>query len=62
MLSGNIENRPMGCNYCGSGPWNGRESTRKERTELITECTWVCGRCGMVINQGVIKREKINTK
>jgi len=42
-----IENRPIGCLYCGYGPVNGKEESRKDpRTgDIIHECNWVCPRC-----------------
>jgi len=59
MLEGDVTNRAIKCSTCGAGPWSGREVKTKTRTEIITECTWICGRCGSKFNSGVINREPI---
>ena len=58
-----IENKPISCRVCGSGPWNGQEQqTTNPRTgDIVVECIWICGRCGARFAQGVvqvIKNEK----
>lgn len=51
---------PISCNQCGMGNIHPRESNYYDRysKETVTEATWVCHRCGNVINRGEISRTK----
>lgn len=59
MLEGLVENRAIACSTCGAGPFQGREETYKEGKELITECNWICSRCGSKFCSGIISRTPI---
>jgi len=52
-----IENRPMHCNLCGSGPYYGRESssTSAYTGDTVVECTWICANCGRTFANGVVQ-------
>lgn len=58
------ENRPMSCTTCGAGPWHGREEDVEDRftNEVVTECIWLCGRCGNRFAQLELKRVPIEKK
>jgi len=43
----NIENRPVGCPYCGSMV-QGRESSTPTHNGILHECQWNCPKCGQV--------------
>jgi hypothetical protein len=51
-----VENRPIGCTFCGAQV-QGRISEKKDpRTkQLVKECRWVCGRCGNLSKVGNVK-------
>lgn len=50
-----VTNQSLKCGYCGAGPWWGRESISKDAYgRLITECQWICGRCGQIFQAGTI--------
>ena len=46
----NIDNRPVGCPYCGSMVC-GRESSMNTRKGILHECRWVCPKCGALARQ-----------
>lgn len=49
-----IENRPIGCTYCGYGPVNGREDFNCG----VREIRWICPRCGRLIRVDEERNEK----
>lgn len=59
MLEGTVENRSISCTNCGAGPFQGREETQRVGDEIITECVWICGRCGSKFCNGIISRTKV---
>jgi len=54
-----IENRPIGCLYCGYSPIFGAENSISVGKEIIEECRWVCPRCGRLVR---VDERKIPTK
>jgi hypothetical protein len=52
----NVENRPIGCTFCGShvtGKISPRFDTKTKQN--INECRWVCSRCGNLVKVGNVK-------
>lgn len=49
-----LNNRAMGCMFCGATIPKARIVERKDpkTKEVITECHWICGRCGNVSRVG----------
>ena len=43
----NIDNRPIGCTFCGS-QCQGRESSMETREGILHECRWTCPKCGQL--------------
>jgi len=41
----NVENRPIGCQFCGAMV-TGRESSTIVGNRVLKECRWTCPRCG----------------
>jgi hypothetical protein len=52
----NLENRPIGCTFCGSHV-TGKVNTRVDHKtkQTINECRWVCSRCGNLVKVGNVK-------
>jgi hypothetical protein len=50
-----LNNRPMGCSFCGANI-NGRitEKTDPKTKQIIKECRWICSRCGNVSRIGIL--------
>lgn len=55
-----IENRAIGCNFCGYGPNNGREIHTKIHEGIHREIRWACERCGRLlrVDEEVINEDK----
>ena len=49
----NVENRPIGCTFCGAHV-QGRinEKVNPKTKQVVKECRWVCSRCGNVVKIG----------
>jgi hypothetical protein len=48
-----VENRPIGCNFCGAQV-HGRvnQVTNPQTKKVTSECRWTCGRCGNLVKIG----------
>jgi hypothetical protein len=51
-----VENRPIGCTFCGAQV-QGRITEKKDPRshQIVKECRWVCGRCGNLSKVGNVK-------
>lgn len=59
MLQSVEQLNPMSCHICGAGPWKPRTDTYQNRGQIVTEATWICGRCNSKFNNGIISTEDI---
>ena len=51
-----VENRPIGCNFCGAEIQGKVTSKTDPRTkQIVKECRWSCGRCGNLTKIGTVK-------
>jgi hypothetical protein len=51
-----LENRPMGCSFCGAMVHGKVTPKTDSRTkEVVKECRWICGRCNNLSKIGIVK-------
>ena len=51
-----VENKPIGCTFCGSHVIGKVSEKANSRTkEIVKECRWVCSRCGNLVKVGNVR-------
>lgn len=49
----NVENRPIGCTFCGAHVHGKINENKNPKTkQIVKECRWTCSRCGNLVKIG----------